>query len=404
MRAETQILPPATSDYVELPNAVEHPAMRGTMITVLNVVGTRPECIKMAPVIRALESAGKTFRTLTCVTGQHREMLDQMLLTFGIRPDFDLDIMQQDQSLVRLTAGILTAFEPILDSAQPDWVLVQGDTTTVMAASLVAFYHGIKIGHVEAGLRTWNNREPFPEEVNRKITDGMAELRFAPTDWAARNLLQEGVDEASIVVTGNTVIDALHWAGSQPLPADVGRTVEALLDGEDPNARLILVTAHRRENLGRPLKSICRALIEIANRYADVRVVYPVHLNPSVQRVVRSALAGHPRIHLIDPLPYLAMVHLLKRAYLVLTDSGGLQEEAPAFGVPVLVMRSTTERPEGIEAGTACITGSASRSIVGNVDRLLTDRHAYEQMARAKNPFGDGRASERIAEALALRG
>ncbi len=368
------------------------------MKKILVIFGTRPEAIKMAPVVRALGTT-RTFETFLCVTAQHREMLDQVLHLFALVPDFDLNIMQRNQSLAETTANILTRLEPVLFQVKPDWILVQGDTTTVMAAALLAYYHQIRVGHVEAGLRTGNNFQPFPEEVNRKIADTVSDLHFAPTEWAKENLLREGVKESSIRVTGNTVIDALHWAAEQPITHDVRALLERLDLKQD--APLLLVTAHRRENFGSPLENICRALQILAARYPRVQIVYPVHLNPNVQSVVRAMLAHVSNITLLEPLDYLPMVHLLKRAHLVLTDSGGLQEEAPAFGVPVLVLRATTERPEALAAGTARLVGTDTQRIVETASRLLDDAKERAKMARAVNPFGDGHAAERIVGALA---
>lgn len=365
---------------------------------ILNIFGTRPEAIKMAPVVRALRARGDAFETWVCVTAQHREMLDQVMRLFELRADFDLDLMTHNQSLAQITANVLTQLEPVLHQVEPDWILVQGDTTTVMAASLLAFYHRIPVGHVEAGLRTWDKSQPFPEEINRKVADAICDYHFAPTEWARQNLLREGASDATIRVTGNTVIDALQWAAMQAPPRQVNDLFEQLeLGNSQP---LILVTAHRRENFGAPLENICRALRQLAQRFPRACLVYPVHLNPNVQQPVRAALSQTPNIVLLDPLDYLPMVHLLKRAHLVLTDSGGLQEEAPAFGVPVLVLRETTERPEAVEAGTARLVGTSSERIVEAASQLLTDSVAHQKMARAVNPFGDGHAAERIVEAL----
>jgi UDP-N-acetylglucosamine 2-epimerase (non-hydrolysing) len=362
---------------------------------ILCVFGTRPEAIKMAPVVRELRKHRNHFQTKVCVTGQHREMLDQVLKLFNIRPDYDLNLMQEDQSLAQVTANVLNRLEPVIVKEKPDWVLVQGDTTTAMAAALIAFYHRVKSGHVEAGLRTWNKSHPFPEEINRKIADSISDLHFAPTETARRNLLREGVHGASILVTGNTVIDALLDVVERPYQWSDGPLASVPLDG-----RLILVTAHRRENFGKPLENICRALKEITTRYDDIHVVYPVHLNPNVQRAVHSLLKGVPNITLLEPLDYLSLAQLMKRAYLVLTDSGGLQEEAPGLGKPVLVLREVTERPEAVEAGTVEVVGTETQIIVRETTRLLDDPAKYERMARAINPYGDGHASERIVRAL----
>ena len=368
---------------------------------VLAIFGTRPEAIKMAPVIRELHqrSADSHAQTIVCVTAQHRQMLDQVLSLFDIRPDYDLDLMRDNQSLSEITAKVLTSVDEILTQEKPDWVLVQGDTTTAMAASLAAFYRQIKVGHVEAGLRTWNKLQPFPEEINRKIADGVADLHFAPTETARQNLLREGFDDKTIRVTGNTVIDALHWVAAQPFDWERSNLGTAALDA--PGTRLILVTAHRRENFGAPLENICAALREIAERYRrDVRIVYPVHLNPNVQEPAYRLLRDAPNITLLPPLDYLPMVQLMKRAYLVLTDSGGIQEEAPGLGKPVLVLREVTERPEAVEAGTVKVVGTDRARIVAETVRLLDDRAEYARMAHAVNPYGDGHAAERIVEAL----
>jgi UDP-N-acetylglucosamine 2-epimerase (non-hydrolysing) len=362
---------------------------------VLSIFGTRPEAVKMAPVVERL-AATPGVESSVCVTAQHRQMLDQVLDLFDIQPDYDLDIMRPDQALSDLTAALFTGLDPVLQDAQPDWVLIQGDTTTVMVAAVLAYYHRIRVGHVEAGLRTGDKWQPFPEEVNRRIAGAIADLHFAPTPQARENLLREGVPSERVVVTGNTVIDALQTIAARPYEFESGP-----LAGIPWNRRVILVTAHRRENFGQPLDDIFSAIRHIAENYAEqVHFVYPVHLNPNVHRPAHRALGGIPNITLLDPLDYLPMVHLMKRAYLVLTDSGGIQEEAPAFGVPVLVMRRLTERPEAVEAGTARLVGTDPEKIVAEASRLLDDEGAYAAMARAINPFGDGHASERIVQAL----
>jgi UDP-N-acetylglucosamine 2-epimerase (non-hydrolysing) len=367
-------------------------------LKVLVVFGTRPEAIKIAPVIEELQRRpGVECRV--CVTAQHREMLDQVLNLFDIEPDYDLNIMQVDQSLSYVTARVLTELERVIQKEKLDWVLVQGDTTTTMAASLVAFYQKVRVGHVEAGLRTGDKFRPYPEEINRKIADAVCDLHFAPTERAKGNLLREGVPEESILVTGNTVIDALLDVASRPFDKR-GTPLQGLpLDGK----RVILVTAHRRESFGKPLQDICRALLDIAQRYDEVHIVYPVHLNPNVQRSVQALLGGVSNISLIPPLDYLSLVHLMKQSYLILTDSGGIQEEAPSLGIPVLVLREVTERPEGVEAGTAKVVGTNTWRIIKETMRLLEDRAEYERMARAVNPYGDGRASKRIVQALLNR-
>jgi UDP-N-acetylglucosamine 2-epimerase (non-hydrolysing) len=365
-------------------------------LKVLNIFGTRPEAIKMAPVLKALEAHPDRVQSRVCITAQHRQMLDQVLELFDIVPDHDLDLMTEDQTLAQVTASVFTHLEPVLAAERPDWVLVQGDTTTVMAASLLAFYHRIPVGHVEAGLRTRDKYHPFPEEINRRVAGVVADLHFAPTAWARDNLLHEGVPPETIYVTGNPVIDALLVAAGRPYHPETGP-----LAGLPWERRLILVTAHRRENFGRPLERICAALAEIACRYPDdVHVVYPVHLNPHVQGPVYRLLGDIPNVTLLPPLDYLPLVHLMKGCTLVLTDSGGIQEEAPGLGVPVLVLREVTERPEGVEAGTVRLVGTRTEDILREAGRLLDDPAAYQHMAQAVNPYGDGHAAEYIVESL----
>jgi UDP-N-acetylglucosamine 2-epimerase (non-hydrolysing) len=364
-------------------------------LKVLSIFGTRPEAVKMAPVIHQLTKT-EGIESLVCVTGQHREMLDQVLDLFNIDVNFDLDLMKPDQSLSELTAAIFNDLDPILREVRPDWILIQGDTTTVMAAALLAYYHRIRIGHVEAGLRTADKWQPFPEEINRRVASVVTDLHFAPTNWAMENLLKEGIPSNQVVVTGNPVIDALKQVIAQPYDISKG-----ILPGLRENQRVILVTAHRRENFGEPLRRIFSALRTIAEQYAeDVLIVYPVHLNPNVHGPAHEILGDVPNIRLIEPLDYLPMVHLMERAYLVLTDSGGLQEEAPALGRPVLVMREVTERPEAIQAGTARLVGTDRKRIIEQTRLLLDHPHEYEIMAQAVNPYGDGHAAERIVEAL----
>lgn len=368
-------------------------------IHVLNIFGTRPEAVKMAPVVLQL-AATAGVESRVCVTAQHRQMLDQVLSVFKIVPDIDLNLMRPDQSLADLTAGILTHLDPVLKFEKPDWVLVQGDTTTVMTTALLCYYNRIRVGHVEAGLRTDDKWQPFPEEINRRIAGVVADLHFAPTQHARRNLLREGVPDERIVVTGNPVIDALQQIVTHPMPTET----QELLDrtGIRPGGRrLVLVTAHRRENFGKPLADICEALRGLAEQYSDsIHLIYPVHLNPNVQQPVYQLLAGVPNITLLPPLDYLPMVHLMKRATLVLTDSGGIQEEATGLGVPTLVLREVTERPEGLEAGVLKLVGSDPARIVRESARLLDDPDAHAAMAQAANPFGDGHAAERIVKAL----
>jgi UDP-N-acetylglucosamine 2-epimerase len=365
---------------------------------VLVVFGTRPEAIKLAPVIRALRhSARLTVRV--CVTGQHREMLDQMLNVFGITPDHDLAVMQPEQDLFDVTARTLTGMRAVLDREPPAALLVQGDTTSAFAAALAAFYRRVPVGHVEAGLRTGQPFNPFPEEMNRRLTTHLASWHFAPTARAREHLLREGVAPDRILVTGNTVVDALGLVVER-LDRDPALGGAPTTDERLAKRRLVLVTGHRRESFGEGMRNICRALLEIADRHDDVAVVYPVHLNPAVQRPVRELLGQHPRIVLTPPLEYLPFVALMRRARLILTDSGGLQEEAPSFGVPVLVMRETTERPEAIEAGTARLVGTDPAVIVAAATELLADAGAHRRMRAAGNPFGDGHAAERIVRHL----
>jgi len=362
---------------------------------VLSVFGTRPEAVKMAPIVRLLQQSPR-IESRVCVTAQHRQMLDQVLKLFQIIPDYDLDLMRDNQSLASISASIFTHLDPVLTDFQPDWVLVVGDTTTVVITSLLSHYRRIKVGHVEAGLRTYNKWHPFPEEINRRIATVIADLHFAPTTWSQGNLLHEGTEAKTILVTGNPVIDALNFVLKQAEPQEI-TTLLKQLELEAKN--LILLTAHRRENFGQPLENICYAMKELASR-EDVEIVYPMHLNPKVQEPVNRILKGILHITLLPPLDYLPMVHLMKHAKLILTDSGGLQEEAPSLGVPVLVLRETTERPEGVEAGTLKLVGTETSQIVGEATRLLDDPVAYAEMARAVNPYGDGHAAERIIDAL----
>jgi UDP-N-acetylglucosamine 2-epimerase (non-hydrolysing) len=364
--------------------------------TVLSIVGTRPEAIKMGPVVREL-SARPGFRSLVCLTGQHREMVEPVLALFEIVPDFDLAVMRPGQSLTDITTAVLTSMGDVLERVRPDWVLVQGDTTSAMAAALAAFYRKIAVGHVEAGLRTWDKYQPYPEEINRRIIGAIADLHFAPTEAAASSLRRERAPEHSIVVTGNTVIDAIQFCAS--LPFDPKLSELAALDV--CSRRLVVVTAHRRENVGDGIERLCLAIRELADAREDVHFVYPVHLNPLVQAPVQRLLGVHPRITLLPPLDYRPLVWLLQRADLVITDSGGIQEEAPGLGKPVLVARETTERPEGVEAGSVKLVGTDRALIVEWVNRLLDDRAAYAAMATAVNPYGDGHAAQRIADALA---
>ncbi len=368
-------------------------------LRVLSIFGTRPEAVKMAPVVQHLaETPGIDSRV--CVTAQHRQMLDQVLNLFDITPDVDLNLMRPNQTLTQITADILTGLDPILRDIQPDWVLVQGDTTTVMAAALLAFYHHIKVGHVEAGLRTDDRYQPFPEEINRRIAGVVADLHFAPTEHSRENLLRENVPPASIVVTGNPAIDALQSIVAVPPPAPTQALLEKL-DIRPGGKQLILITAHRRENLGQGIDNICRALRELAETYAGrLELVWPVHLNPNVQEPVYRQLSGIPNITLTPPQDYLPNIHLMKRSLLVLTDSGGIQEEATSLGKPCLVLRDVTERPEGVEAGVLKLVGADTRRIVDSARQLIEDEAAYRRMSCAANPFGDGHAAERIVQAV----
>jgi UDP-N-acetylglucosamine 2-epimerase (non-hydrolysing) len=373
------------------------------MYRVLSIFGTRPEAIKMAPLLRELGRRSDRFVSRVCVTAQHREMLDPVLELFAIRPDFDLDIMRPGQDLFDVTCNVLQGLKPVLAREKPDMVLVHGDTTTTMAAALAARYCKIRVGHVEAGLRTHNKAAPFPEEINRTVAGCLSDLHFAPTETARQNLLQEGVADAAIHVTGNTVIDALFEVtgmidASPSLQRELGERF-SFLDGLK---RLILVTGHRRENFGQGFEDICRALATIAARHDDVEILYPVHLNPNVQGPVRRILGqqGLNNIHLVEPLEYLPFVYLMNRACLIVTDSGGVQEEAPSLAKPVLVMREATERPEAVAAGTVRLVGTDPARIVSTTSLLLDSQAAYLEMAQAHNPYGDGRAVSRIVAVL----
>lgn len=365
---------------------------------VLSIFGTRPEAIKMAPVVAALD-ASPDFDSRVCVTAQHRQMLDQVLALFGLDAHHDLDVMSVGQSPTQVLAKVVAQLEPILAAEQPDWVLVQGDTTTAMAAALAAAYSGARVGHVEAGLRTFDRRQPFPEEINRMVVGVTADLHFAPTPRSRDNLLREAKDPATVLVTGNSVIDALLQVADMPAP--VGPSP---LDGVDPERDVVLVTAHRRENFGEPFRQAFEGLAELADRFADrIHVVYPVHPNPNVADVARARLGGLANVTLCEPLDYHHLVGVMARSRLVITDSGGIQEEAPSLGKPVLVLRDVTERPEAVDAGTVELVGCDRDLIVKRATELLTDTDAYEAMARRANPYGDGRTSARIADALAGR-
>ncbi len=372
------------------------------------IFGTRPEAIKLAPVILELKKRPE-FECHVCITAQHRTMLDQVLAVFGVVPDIDLNLMQPDQTLAALTASAVTSLTAYLKDYKPDLVLVQGDTTTVFCAALAAFYNKVPVGHVEAGLRTGNRYSPFPEEINRVLTTHLADYHFAPTESSRRNLEREGVQAERIQVTGNTVIDALLIAMKEIAvhPPPIRLLPDFLQPGtENSDPRMILITGHRRENFGAGFKGICNGILDLAKEFPGVHFVYPVHLNPNVQKTVHRLIGGAElkNIHLIEPLPYLHLVGLMSRAYLIMTDSGGIQEEAPTLGKPVLVLRNTTERPEGIDLGLAKLVGTNRVRIFNEAARLLNDRQAYDEMAHQQNPYGDGHASARIADYLAVCG
>ena len=362
-------------------------------LKVMVVFGTRPEAIKMAPLVLELQKHSDSIETITVVTAQHRQMLDQVLETFSIEPHYDLDIMGKNQSLLDITGKILEKFDPVVKQELPDMILVHGDTTTTFAASLVAFYNQVRIGHVEAGLRTFDKYSPFPEEMNRQMTDNLADLYFAPTSESKENLLKENHPESAIVITGNTAIDALKLTVQSDYYHEV-------LDQLDPDKKLVLVTMHRRENQGHPMRNVFTALREMVDLHQEIEVVYPVHLSPAVQEAAKDILAGHDRIHLIEPLDVLDFHNLASRSYFIMTDSGGVQEEAPSLGKPVLVLRDTTERPEGVRAGTLKLVGTNPVRVKDAMAALLTDETLYRQMSQAPNPYGYGRASERIVQSI----
>ena len=363
-----------------------------SLIKVLSIFGTRPEAIKMAPLVLELNKRPTEFESIVTVTAQHREMLDQVLETFNIKPDFDLNIMKENQSLAQITNRTLEGIDKIIKETKPDIVLVHGDTTTTFAASLAAFYNQVTIGHVEAGLRTWDKSSPFPEEMNRQMTGVMADLHFSPTEKAKQNLLNENKPIDKILVTGNTAIDALKTTVSNTYTSPI---IESLGD-----KRLVLMTAHRRENLGENMNQMFRAIKRLVEKHNDIQVIYPVHLNPVVQQTANKILGNDDRINLIEPLDVIDFHNFAAHAHLILTDSGGVQEEAPSLGVPVLVLRDTTERPEGIEAGTLKLAGIDEENIFKLADKLLSDDFAHKKMANASNPYGDGEASRRIADGI----
>ncbi len=368
----------------------------GKKIKVMTVFGTRPEAIKMAPVVLELQKHPDTIIPVVAVTAQHRDMLDQVLNLFKIKPDYDLDIMAAEQTLFDITSRSMLGLDKVLQKEKPDIVLVHGDTTTTFAGALAAYYHQISVGHVEAGLRTHNKYSPFPEEMNRKLTGSIADLHFAPTDTSKVNLLEESVNEEGIFVTGNTVIDALHKTVRDDFVFDS----ELLQNIDYGGKRVILVTTHRRENLGEPMRQVYKALRKLVDEFADVEVVFPVHKNPKVREVVSQELGGLDKVHLIDPLDYEPFANLMHRSHLILTDSGGVQEEAPALGKPVLVLRDTTERPEAVAAGTVKLIGTDKDVVYNEAKLLLTDEAEYKKMAEASNPYGDGKASARIIQAI----
>ena len=369
-------------------------------LSVLIVFGTRPEAVKLAPVIKEIEKHPQEIDIHVCVTAQHREMLDQVLNAFTIEPDIDLDLMKHDQNLAELTGRIFQNLDPVIKDIQPDWLIIQGDTTTVMAAAILGYYNQVKIGHVEAGLRTHDKWQPFPEEINRRIAGVVADLHFAPTLNNRLNLLREGIPDKIIKITGNPAIDALRIISEQPAPPEAINLLEkaGVANG---NHRLVLVTAHRRENFGQPIRDICLAIKQLAGHYQEeLAIIYPVHLNPNIQKPVFDILSDLENVFLLEPLDYVPMVHLMKKATLILTDSGGIQEEAPSFGVPTLVLRERTERQEGVEAGTLKLVGTEAERIFKEAQQLLDNPEAYDAMAGSVNPYGDGYAAKRIVDAL----
>ena len=361
------------------------------MIKVMTIFGTRPEAIKMAPLVKELEKR-KEIESIVCVTAQHREMLDQVLKVFDIKPDYDLNIMKQGQTLSEITSRVLLGLEEVIKEVKPNIILVHGDTTTTFAGALAAFYNNIDIGHVEAGLRTWNKYSPFPEEMNRQMVDCMTDMYFAPTEVSKNNLLIQGINEEKIYITGNTAIDAMKYTVNDNYYNEIFDWV-----GED---KLILLTAHRRENLGEPMRNIFKAIKRILEEYSDIKVIYPIHLNPKVREVANEIFGGIERIKIIEPLEVFDFHNFIKKSYLILTDSGGIQEEAPSLGKPVLVLRDTTERPEGIKAGTLKLIGTDEKKVYKEIKKLLDDKSEYEKMSKANNPYGDGFASKKIVDEI----
>ena len=361
------------------------------MIKVMTIFGTRPEAIKMAPLVKELEKR-KEIKSIVCVTAQHREMLDQVLKVFNIKPDYDLNIMKQGQTLSEITSRVLLGLEEVIKEVKPNIILVHGDTTTTFAGALAAFYNNIDIGHVEAGLRTWNKYSPFPEEMNRQMVDCMTDMYFAPTEVSKNNLLIQGINEEKIYITGNTAIDAMKYTVNDNYYNEIFDWVS-----ED---KLILLTAHRRENLGEPMRNIFKAIKRILEEYSDIKVIYPIHLNPKVREVANEIFGGIERIKIIEPLGVFDFHNFIKKSYLILTDSGGIQEEAPSLGKPVLVLRDTTERPEGISAGTLKLIGTDEKKVYKEIKKLLDDKSEYEKMSKANNPYGDGFASKKIVDEI----
>ena len=366
---------------------------------ILIIFGTRPEAIKMAPLVKAFQEQKDAFETKVCITAQHREMLDQVLSFFEIVPDYDLDLMKPNQNLYNLTASIITNLKPILEDFKPDYVIVHGDTTTTMASSIAGFYSGAKVCHVEAGLRTHNKYSPFPEEINRSIAGRISEYHFAPTTTSKQNLLDENIKDKNIIVTGNTVIDALNFSSQKVNSTHfLDKEIDDLKSIIDSSKKTILVTGHRRENHGQGFINICKALQDIANQNKDCQIIYPVHLNPNVQKPVYDLLKNIENIVLIPPLSYPAFVWIMNMSYIIITDSGGVQEEAPSLGKPVLVMRDNTERPEAVEAGTVLLVGTDKEKIVNQANNLLNDNSSYQKMSMLHNPYGDGKSCQRIVE------
>lgn len=361
------------------------------MIKVMTIFGTRPEAIKMAPLVKELEKR-KEIESIVCVTAQHREMLDQVLKVFDIKPDYDLNIMKQGQTLSEITSRVLLGIEEVIKEVKPNIILVHGDTTTTFAGALAAFYNNVDIGHVEAGLRTWNKYSPFPEEMNRQMVDCMTDMYFAPTEVSKNNLLIQGINEEKIYITGNTAIDAMKYTVNDNYYNEIFDWVS-----ED---KLILLTAHRRENLGEPMRNIFKAIKRIVEEYSDIKVIYPIHLNPKVREVANEIFGGIERIKLIEPLEVFDFHNFIKKSYLILTDSGGIQEEAPSLGKPVLVLRDTTERPEGIKAGTLKLIGTDEKKVYKEIKKLVDDKSEYEKMSKANNPYGDGFASKKIVDEI----